>query len=287
MPGKRLVFRTIGFPSIIRSSPQPQLSTTISEAAFRGLICPPSGAAAPLPSPVANARKLHGLLVAKGANDAFDFMTGFIGTPRLVDRRRILRGDRARFGLVAARLRLRHVSARGLHGGTTRGDNKHDIGRLRARAGARLPRRRLAKRFGQRARTAAVDAPRFLCSEVGGKPLPFRLPPPIVFALSVALHQALSSRHSVSRLILISGSYAVSPCYCCNTANQTPMTDPQRTLRVDFGADFAPPNTNSAARPGLRCGGPTLHRRPIQPLRREDMRHKGATACWRSRSPNG
>ena len=48
---------------------------------------------------LANASKFYGLLVAKGADDGFDFVAGFIGTPLGVNRRRILRDNRARFGL--------------------------------------------------------------------------------------------------------------------------------------------------------------------------------------------
>ena len=71
---------------------------------------------------VANARKFYGLLVAKGADDGFDFVAGFVRTSRGFNRRRIPRGDRARFGFVAARLRLRHWAARNLGGGAKRRD---------------------------------------------------------------------------------------------------------------------------------------------------------------------
>ena len=44
----------------------------------------------------------------------FDFVAGFVGTPLGVNRRRVFRDNRARFGFVAARLRLRRLSARDL-----------------------------------------------------------------------------------------------------------------------------------------------------------------------------
>ena len=79
---------------------------------------------------VANARKFYGLLVAKGANDGFDFMARFVRTSRGFNRRRIPRDDRARFGLVAARLWLRHWTARDLGGGTKRRDGNGNVHRV-------------------------------------------------------------------------------------------------------------------------------------------------------------
>jgi len=59
----------------------------------------PSDAAPPVPCDARECQQVLWPVVAKGADDGFDFVAGFVGTPLGVNRRRILRDNRARFGL--------------------------------------------------------------------------------------------------------------------------------------------------------------------------------------------